>query len=171
MKQTMFALLLTFAFAGCGGDSAPDPASTATAGKPAPEAARTVKPMGPVQISYRIVGTPIIGQPVAIDLEVQSVQGPQAITLSYRINDATALQFPEAQPAEVSTAARTDEGPSQHQVRVIPLREGRLYLNVSADVETEWAEAAMPICVRSNVRATAMTTSSLDALAATSDAP
>jgi hypothetical protein len=137
MKQTIFALSLALALAGCGGDPGTDPATAETPGKPPPEAARTVKPMGPVQISYRIVGTPIVGQPVAIDLEVRSVQGPQAVTLSYRINDATAMQFPEAQPAEVSIAARTDEGPSQQQVRVIPLREGRLYLNVSADVETE----------------------------------
>jgi hypothetical protein len=137
MKQTIPALLLVLALAACGGDEGTDQATADPAGKPAPEAARTVKPMGPVQINYRIVGTPIVGQPVAIDLEVRSVQGPQEITLSYRINDATAMQFPEAQPAEVSLAARTDESPSLQQVRVIPLREGRLYLNVAADVETE----------------------------------
>jgi hypothetical protein len=137
MKATILALSLALALAACGGEPGPDPATAETSGKPPPEAARTVKPMGPVQINYRIVGTPIVGQPVAIDLEIRSVEGPQAVTLGYRINDATAMQFPEAQPAEVRVAARTDEAASLQQVRVIPLREGRLYLNVSADVETE----------------------------------
>lgn len=137
MKHSIPALFLGLVLAACGGEPGTDPAAAGSNGKAAPEAARTVKPMGPVQIGYRMVGAPIVGQPVAIDLEVRSVQGPQEITLSYRINDATAMQFPEAQPAEVSLAARTDESPSLQQVRVIPLREGRLYLIVAAEVETE----------------------------------
>jgi hypothetical protein len=153
MKQTILALSLTLALAACGNGGEPG-AGPATAEKPAPEAARTVKPIGPVQINYRIVGTPIVGQPVAVELEVQSVLGPQAVTLSYRINDNTAMQFPEAQPAEVSIAARTDDTPSLQQVRVIPLREGRLYLNVAANVETESGTlstvTAIPIQVGGN---------------------
>ena len=137
MKTPIPALLLILGLAACGGDAGPDPAAAESVSKPPPEAAHTVKPMGPVQIDYRIVGTPIVGQAVAIDLEVRSVEDPQAVTLSFRINDATAMQFPEAQPAEVRVAARSDESASQQQVRVIPLREGRLYLNVSAAVETE----------------------------------
>jgi hypothetical protein len=47
------------------------------------------------------------------------------------------MQFPEAQPPTVSLAPSTDELSSFQQVRVIPLREGRLFLNVSADIETD----------------------------------
>jgi hypothetical protein len=64
------------------------------------------------------------------------VESP-AITLSYRVNDTTAMQLTEAQPASVSLVARKDDAPSQQQVQVIPLREGRIYLNVSATVEGE----------------------------------
>jgi len=142
MKATILVIAVILGLTACNEEAA-EPAAgaamsdTAAPAKPSPETAHTVKPLGPVQISYRIVGTPIVGQPVAIELQVQSVLGPQAVTLSYRINDATAMQFPEAQPAQVSLAASTDESPHLQQVRVIPLREGRLYLNVSADVETE----------------------------------
>lgn len=138
MRATFILIAAVLGLTACNDDGADTTAVEATAGaKPLPEAAHTVKPQGPVQISYRIVGTPIVGQPVAIELEVQSVLGPQAVTLSYRINDATAMQFPEAQAAQVSLAPSTDPSPSLQQVRIIPLREGRLYLNVSADVETE----------------------------------
>ena len=37
----------------------------------------------------------------------------------------------------VSIAPTNDEEPSLHQVRVIPLREGRLFLNVSATIQSE----------------------------------
>ena len=143
MKQTILIIALALTLMACGGESAESPAGEVQVDaaapevsfKPGPASDHTVKPQGPVQISYRIVGTPIVGQPVAIDLQVQSVLGPQAVTLSYRINDATAMQFPDAQPSSVSIAPSADASPSLQQVRVIPLREGRLYLNVSADVE------------------------------------
>lgn len=144
MRTTIIVMALAFALSGCGNGDAEAPAGEVqidasapeVSFKPGPASDHTVKPRGPVQISYRIVGTPIVGQPIAIDLQVQSVLGPQAVTLSYRINDATAMQFPEAQPPSVSISPSADSSPSLQQVRVIPLREGRLYLNVSADVET-----------------------------------
>jgi hypothetical protein len=133
------------AISGCGGGSADVPqadvsakpgSNTAHTVKPQ-DTAHTVKPQAPVQIAYRIIGTPIVGQPVAVDLQVTSMMGQREVTLSYRINDSTAMQFPEAQPPTVSLAPSTDELSSFQQVRVIPLREGRLFLNVSADIETD----------------------------------
>ena len=97
----------------------------------------TVKPQGPVTIAYKIIGLPTVGQPVAVDLQVKSTLGPQAVTLSYRVNDSTAMQFSDAQALQVSIAPTNDEEPSLHQVRVIPLREGRLFLNVSATIQSE----------------------------------
>lgn len=97
---------------------------------------QTSKPKGPVQIAYKIIGSPIVGQPVAVELEITSNVKSKDITLSYRVNDTTALQIPAAQPASVSIAARKDRTPLREQVRVVPLREGRLYLNVSAEVQT-----------------------------------
>jgi hypothetical protein len=124
--------------------------------KPGATDGRTVKPQGPVTIAYKIIGTPIVGQPIAIDLRIESTLGPQAIELSYRVNDSTAMQFTEAQPATVSIAANNDDRPSLQQVRVIPLREGRLFLNVSVSIETESGSistvTAIPIQVGQAVR-------------------
>jgi hypothetical protein len=149
---TMLALL-----AGCGSDDAVAPATATKAGTDAP-ASFTAKPQGPVTIDYRIIGTPIVGQPLAIDIEVTSLLGPQAITLSYRINDSTAMEFSDAQPAQVSIAPSSSETPSLQQIRLVPLREGRLFLNVSASVdvdgETYSTAMAVPIQVGSAPRQT-----------------
>ena len=124
--------------------------------EPAPGESGNAKPGGPVAISYRIIGQPIVGRPVAVDLQFSSALRPQAITVSYRINDETALQFPEAQPARVSLAASADDTFNGQQVTVVPLREGRLFLNVSATVETENGSmssvTAIPIQVGTAIR-------------------
>ena len=116
----------------------------------------TAKPGGPVTISYRIIGTPIVGQALAIDLQFASALGPQPITVSYRVNDATAMHFPEAQPATISMVPSARKELSTQQVTVIPMREGRLYLNVSAQIETEDGSmssvTAVPIQVGSAAR-------------------
>ena len=107
------------------------------ASKPGASNDQTVKPQGPVTITYKIIGVPVVGQPVAVDLQVKSTLGPRPVTLSYRVNDSTAMQFSEAQTLQVSIAPTNDERPSLQQVRVIPMREGRLFLNVSATIQTE----------------------------------
>lgn len=155
MNRTTLLLLALSMLAACGTDTD----STQAAGqdkKTGEVGAMTAKPQGPVSIDYRIIGTPILGQPLAIDLEVTSTIGPQAITLSYRVNDSTAMEFMESQPAETTIAAVRDEGPSLQQVRLVPLREGRLFLNVSASVEidggTVSTSMAIPIEVGTAVR-------------------
>jgi len=47
------------------------------------------------------------------------------------------MQLPESQSMTVSISPSDNEGRGAQQVTVIPLREGRLYLNVSAAFETE----------------------------------
>ncbi|NIV18838.1 MAG: hypothetical protein GWN47_10680 [Woeseiaceae bacterium] len=131
MKPT-FLLALTFLItAACGGGEVEAPEKEHAV-------ATTIKPQGPVQIDYKIIGTPIVGQPVAIDLYLKSTIGQGEISIDYRITDATAMQFPESQAEKVTMAAApADEPSSRQQVRVIPLREGRLYLNVTAEVSTD----------------------------------
>lgn len=95
------------------------------------------KASGPIAVHYRLIGKPVIGQPVAIDLRVTSTLGPQPVTLNYRINEPSAMQLAESQPDAVTLAASIEGRPSTQQVTIIPMREGRLYLNVSASVQTE----------------------------------
>ena len=139
MKRAIFPVLAMLTIAACGNGTVEAPASDATAKGAAPVAAtgHTEKAQGPVQIEYKIIGIPIVGQPVGIDLEVTSKIGPQEMTLSYRVNDSTAMQFSETQLDRVTLAATRDERPSLQQVQVIPLREGRLFLNVSVSIETD----------------------------------
>jgi hypothetical protein len=97
----------------------------------------TGKPQGPVRIDYRIIGTPVVGQPVTVDLKVRSNVGDTPVTLSYGTNDSTAMTFPESQQRMVSLAFVDDERTSGQQVTLIPAREGRLFLNVTAHMQTD----------------------------------
>ena len=154
MKRAIFPVLAMLTVAACGNGTVEAPQGDAAVTKAG--AAHTAKAQGPVQIDYRIIGIPIVGQPVGIDLQVTSALGPQEMTLSYRVNDATAMQFADAQPDRVTLAASRDERPSLQQVQVIPLREGRLFLNVSVSIETEdgtmSSVTAIPIQVGAAIR-------------------
>jgi hypothetical protein len=167
MSQKKVFVLVVALLAGACSDSGEENASEIVAESPAttaPEAGskpgrsdgQTIKLQGPVSISYKIIGAPIVGQAVAVDLQIVSNVGAQAITLTYRVNDTTAMQFPEAQPPSVSMAATDSAEPQTQQVRIIPLREGRLFLNVSASIETDGGTVstvtAIPIQVGSAVR-------------------
>ena len=126
--------------AGAGSDSSSAKTATAVHSKPvAPaDAARTSagKPSAPINIDYEIMGTPVIGVPLSINVKVSSALD-QPITVNYRIIDTTSLMFSSAQSERVSLVPVGDEAYSVEQVTVIPQREGRLFLNVSAEIETE----------------------------------
>ena len=140
-----FTKTLTFflaaALAGCGGSES----ETVAVSNDAPEVTFTAdekyqavagKKLSPVSIAYRVIGKPVVGQPVVVDVSVQSNIGPSPIELDYRIPDATSMEFPQSQARTVALAVGEDQRRTQHQVTVVPQREGRLYLNVSASVET-----------------------------------
>ena len=82
------------------------------------------------------MGVPIVGIPLSINVRVSSGLD-QPITVNYRIIDPTSLMFSNAQSERVSLVPVGDETFSAEQVTVIPQREGRLFLNVSAEIETE----------------------------------
>jgi hypothetical protein len=105
---------------------------------PEPMEARTSagKPSAPISIDYAIIGMPVVGQPVNVNLELSSSLRNRPVTLNYRINDARNLAFPQAQPQRVALPAFGDTDRVTQQVIVVPQREGRLYLNVYAEVET-----------------------------------
>ena len=100
-------------------------------------AGAAVAPSGPISVSYRIIGKPVVGQPVAIDLRFVSLVTDRPVNVAYRINDPTALRLAESQPASLSVASSEDRGGRPQQVTIIPMREGRLYLNVAASIDTE----------------------------------
>lgn len=107
---------------------------------PAEAIARTSsegKPTAPIDIEYNVIGSALVGQPVSIEIDVSSSVRDRSIALEYRINDPRDLSFGEAQPQRVALSAIGDAPSASRQVTVVPKREGRLYLNVSAEIETE----------------------------------
>ncbi len=144
IRTSMIAIALA-CLAACG-ESAVDDATETPAGTTLP-ADFTAKPQGPVTIDYRIIGTPIVGQPLAVDIEVTSLVGDQSLTLNYRISDTTSLELGESQPADVSLIPSPDGKPSIQQVRLVPLREGRLFLNVAASVAIDGGTVSTAIAI------------------------
>ena len=145
MIRTFFSLTALVILAACGegavDTAAPTTDSAGSAGS------FTAKPQGPVTIDYRIIGTPITGQPLAIDIEVSSLIDGEPITLNYRINDSTAMELTEAQPAEVTIAPAASGETVVQQVRLVPLREGRLFLNVSASIAVDNGTVSTAIAI------------------------
>jgi hypothetical protein len=142
--QLTVILLASLALGACrqasddatGVDEAPAAAATAESGAAARQA-YPGKPSAPISIDYTVIGTPVVGQPVNINLELSSSLPGQSVTLNYRINDARNLAFPQAQPQRVALPPPpADASRMSQQVTVVPQREGRLYLNVSAEIET-----------------------------------
>ncbi len=146
-KKLVLSTAIGVALAACGGneqqatvetDAAAENTAQAIVAKPAPEYDGTIaKPGAPFTLSYKVVGTPIVGSPVTVNLRVTSTLGSRPLRVSYRINDASAMMFHEAQPAEIRMTPADNEDFIVQQVTVIPQREGRQYLNVSTSVETE----------------------------------
>jgi len=95
------------------------------------------KPSGPITVSYRIIGRAVVGRPVAVELRISSSLGNQTMKVAYRTNDPTALRLAESEPRELSVSPAAGSTGITQQVTVIPMREGRLFLNVSVSVETE----------------------------------
>ncbi len=136
MNRAIFSTIAAVSLlTACGGETGPVDAQTSTA-KADLSVARTSEVQSPVQITYRVIGTPIVGSPVALDLQFKSALGTSPYKVSFRVNDPTALQMPEAQSTTVTISPSSKNESVARQVTVVPLREGRLYLNVAAVIET-----------------------------------
>ena len=142
ISRSTIIVLAGFLSAGCqeggvGGDAGSEaPVSEVRAPQPAEAQTSAGKPGAPISIDYTIVGMPVVGQPVNVNLELSSSLRNRSVTLNYRINDTRNLTFPQAQAQRVAIPAFGDTDRVTQQVIVVPQREGRLYLNVYAEVET-----------------------------------
>jgi hypothetical protein len=115
-----------------------------------------VTPGSPFRVTYTIIGTPVVGSPVTVDLQIESVTQSQPVNLEYRIRDASSMMLADSQPARVRMEPAANENVFKQQVTVIPQREGRFYLNVSASFETKEGTrstvTAIPLQVGSGTR-------------------
>jgi hypothetical protein len=148
MKRATIFVCVLLAISGCNeGDRGEDAAPTPTVGyKPTAEGTVT-KPGAPFSLEYKVIGTPIIGSPVPIELRVTSVPGMQPMTISYTVHDGTALKFPEAQAEKVNITPAANEASIDQMITVIPMREGRQYVNVTVSIETESGSSSLVMAV------------------------
>lgn len=137
-KRFLLGGLAALALVACG-----DEASRSVSAPTAKESAKFAnepgtspgKPSAPVTIDYEVLGRAIVGMPVSINVEVRGTRdnvGP--VSVSYSINDTSALMFQEGQVERLEISELRDV--SMQQLAVVPQREGRLYVNVSAEVQT-----------------------------------
>jgi hypothetical protein len=89
------------------------------------------KPTAPIQISYEVIGNAIVGVPVAINVVITADQGP--VNVEFSITDGSALMFQSGQVERLEIVDPSSG--SVQQIAVIPQREGRVYLNVSAEIQ------------------------------------
>ena len=134
IRIALFTVLMS-GLAACSGETEVMSASSTTTEKPSPAASNDSpgKPQAPINIDYEIVGSPIVGAPVQINVDVSSGAGP--VTVQYNITDTSALVFQQGQVQRWEIADPSADVAVQ-QLSVIPQREGRLYVNVSAEVMT-----------------------------------
>ena len=151
----LLLVLCSLALAACQGDggepvsSETDAAAGTVHSKPklaAEPRAAGGKPSAPINLAYEIMGTPVVGLPLSINLKASSSLD-QPIRVNYRINDTTSLRFSDVQAETVSLVPIGDGAFSAEQVTVIPQREGRLFLNVSAEIDTEIGRMAKVMAI------------------------
>ena len=141
------ACIALLALAACSGGSdnserqvaRPATKTAAVAGKPQPAPVQKSpgKITAPIEFEYSIVGNPIVGQQVRVNLQISTPLNDRAITMNYRVNDLGSMTFPESQLQIVTVLPLADATVRSQQITVVPQREGRLYLIVSAEVETD----------------------------------
>jgi hypothetical protein len=126
-----------FGLAACSQNSEPtaedQPAVVANKAVPAREHSSSPgKPTAPIDIRYEVIGKAIVGLPVSINVFVTSDLGP--VKVEYSINDGSALMFQSGQVKSLEIADPSTG--NMQQLSVIPQREGRVYVNVSAEIQT-----------------------------------
>jgi hypothetical protein len=135
--RLLLTVIAVLAMAACGDDS-PSTGAASTA-KPLPNAGGSGsmspgKPSAPISIDYEVLGKAIVGLPVAINVRVRATQDTGPIAVHYSINDASSMRFQEGQVERREYRDRSEL--DMQQVAVVPQREGRLYINVSVEVQT-----------------------------------
>ncbi len=138
--KLLLTVIAAFSIAACSENSGNTGSARSVAvAKPLPDVVdsgsmSTGKPSAPITMDYEVLGKAFVGLPVAINIRVRATQDTGPIAVRYSINDASALRFQEGQVEQRRYSDRSDL--DMQQVVVVPQREGRLYINVSAEVQT-----------------------------------
>ena len=131
---TASCVVIVLSLAGCQDEEAASTSASEAAPLPVPT---TAKLSAPITLDYSITGNPVVGQPVAVNVEVTSSLTDRTITLHYRMNEVGSMTFPESQATSTALVPRADAELRSQQLTLVPQREGRLFMVVSAEVETD----------------------------------
>lgn len=106
----------------------------------------------PIDVGYKVLGTPAIGEPLAIELSVSSGLPGATFSVSLQPRDDLLLGTGQERAMEVSRAAITTMGADAEQslvqrVSVIPQSEGRSYLVVSVSTSADEGLASRVLAV------------------------
>lgn len=146
--------LASLLLAGCGGATDGDPGAdqpdvTGAVDKPAAEPLEIMpdQPAAPMTIDYSVMGNPVVGQPVGVNIELTTSLTDRPITVSYRVNESGAATFPESQPPSMELLPVAGRETRTQQVRIVPQREGRIFLVVAAGIEADSGELIKTISI------------------------
>ena len=149
MARRLLAASVFLWVSACGDLLTGDPDGLAGSGEPLELAEGRL----PISLGYEVIGAPIVGEPVAVAVTVESDIIDRPMTLRYRAPEADSLTFPEGQAEEVNLPSFGDGGAQTRQITVLPQRDGRVFLTVSVSVETDTGAVvrsqSVPIDVRS----------------------
>ena len=101
----------------------------------------------PFRFQDSVLGTPLVGSPVALDLRIDASLGNVPVDLEYRVTDPSALMLHESQPGRLRKEMAVDDEYISERVTVIPQRDGRIYLNIHASVEVEGGTRSQSIAI------------------------
>lgn len=150
-----FRILLLVAGLFLGGCSGPGPEDSAPgdlAGAPgAQEGATPATAL--VDLDFRIIGRPLIGQPTRIELTVTADDPERPVVLEYRVLDAASIELAEGQPSRLEFGFAGGEAVARHTLTVLPRREGRHYVNVAATIRADGDELIRAISIPVSVEA------------------
>ena len=119
-----------FLFAGCGGQPSEQQAKeqvTSDVGQASP-----AKPGASVAFDYELLGEPALGQPLEIRVSVTPAVPADSMSVSFSADASLAIQESAAtmEQAEVKAGVSVE-----HTLVLIPVEEGRNYVNVFASTE------------------------------------
>lgn len=123
------------------------PETPESAGAPTSPEVPASEPLGkisaPVELSYRFLSEPRLGQPLEIEITASALRPDQSVALE--LSTDTGLQL--ASEARLAPRILPLGEPRRDRAVVTPLAEGRLFLNVFATVTSNGARQLKSISI------------------------
>lgn len=162
----LFAVALASCQAGDGNGVESGVSGQSSANLPAASAGKLA---APISIEYAVTGSPVVGVPVSVTITVSTPLQESPITLHTRMSEPGSMTFPAAQPESTLMPPIAGRDARLQQLTLIPQREGRLFLVVSAEIESSNGTMMKSLSVPIEVGRSSSASGSSDAIVEGSD--